>query len=162
MSEFEPVWLNPFTGGFIVLPLDVWDRIGRFTVGSERQTEAGGIFIGCYRGPHMEIVDATEPMSSDSRAQFSFFRRDAGHRVRARESWIESGRTQTMVGEWHSHPTSYPVPSTVDTGSWRQLTSKNSRPLFFLILGESGHWPGLARKTTSGLEIRRTLPLFGS
>ena len=60
----------------------------------------------------------------------------------------ESGRILTFVGEWHTHPESFPTPSSIDLNTWRAVTRKNlAGSTVFLIRGYNGWWAGLASGT---------------
>lgn len=130
----------------------------RFVVGHEGHSEAGGIFLGCYRGPHVEITDCTVPQPDDVRSRFLFDRRDASHQRRALEAWKQSGNVLTCVGEWHSHPEDYPSPSCIDRENWRKIMKRNGAdPLVFMIVGRYGVWAALAtRRAIDRLEIVET------
>ena len=125
------------------------------------EPKAGGIFIGRYRGPHLEIVEISEPLDGDVRTRTSFHRRDPGHADLAVHAWRRSGQTDTFVGEWHSHPISVPLPSLVDTQSWHRLTKATGLNMFFLILGSAGHWAGVARPLRYKNCLKHAIQLFG-
>ena len=109
--------------------------------------EAGGILIGQYRGPHVEIVECTMPMARDVRTRFAFDRIDPGHGDRAKDAWERSGRVQTFVGEWHTHPVERPNPSCIDLRSWTRGRKKSQGdPLVFMIFGSIGVWCGLGQQ----------------
>lgn len=105
--------------------------------------ESGGIFIGCYRGPHLEIVSCTTPLAGDIRRTNQFDRRDPGHQAFALRAWSASGRTETFVGEWHTHPEDDPSPSQQDLTTWRSILRVNPGPLLFLIVGRHSLWCGI-------------------
>jgi integrative and conjugative element protein (TIGR02256 family) len=115
---------------------EVMQNIQSFVAADWAPKEAGGIFLGCYRGPHVEVVACTVPLSKDKRSMFGFLRRDPGHSAAAIAAWKASGRTTTFVGEWHTHPEDNPTPSQVDRNTWLDLMrSRKSDPLIFLIAG---------------------------
>ena len=102
--------------------------------------EAGGIFIGSYRGPHLEIVDCTTPLPADVRKRTLFDRRDGGHQTAALAAWKRSEGTETFVGEWHTHPESSPRYSGTDWRTWSGLIRKAPDPLVFAIAGWATWW----------------------
>jgi hypothetical protein len=53
--------------------------LARFVESLESSREAGGILLGRYRGPHVEILRCTTPMPKDHRTPFGFVRQDKGH-----------------------------------------------------------------------------------
>jgi integrative and conjugative element protein (TIGR02256 family) len=122
----------------VTLTDEVTRQIQRFTEPPESSLEAGGILLGSYRGPHIEVVQCTLPMRKDARTRFGFVRRDPGHQRAADSAWRASGRTINFVGEWHTHPEDHPRPSNVDRNTWlEQMRRRNPNPLFFLIAGRN-------------------------
>jgi integrative and conjugative element protein (TIGR02256 family) len=105
--------------------------------------ESAGVLLGYRRGDHIHIVQATLPGAQDVRSRFSFSRCDPSHQETATREWQASGKTKDYVGEWHTHPQSCPVPSTVDLSEWRELCAKRGEPLIFLILGTHDKWIGV-------------------
>ncbi len=128
---------------FVLLHADCLARMSQYTQGVERDREAGGILLGSYRGPHIEITAITEPLPKDVRARYKFDRSDPGHQVAAMSAWQSSAGTTTFAGEWHTHPESRPTPSSVDLGTWKKLIAKSNNPLAFVILGWSSNWYGI-------------------
>jgi integrative and conjugative element protein (TIGR02256 family) len=128
---------------------EVVGTIEGYSRAEEAKREAGGILIGAYRGPHVEIVACTTPMPKDRRLWNLFDRNDPGHRAQAMRHWRESGRTLTFVGEWHTHPEQVPTPSFIDRITWKRAGRRhNAGPLVFMIRGLSGWWWGLAQEKT--------------
>jgi len=117
-------------------------------------TEAGGILIGSYRGSHIEIVDCTIPKPRDVRRRTLFDRKDKGHHLAAMEAWRRSGRTETFVGEWHTHPEEHPHYSWLDKRTWDDLTRRIPDPLIFCIAGWHSTWWGLGH----GKSLRELRP----
>ena len=101
--------------------------------------EAGGILLGYRRGPHIEVLEATAPMRKDIRGRNSFERKDSGHQSLSDKRWEASDGTILYLGEWHTHPTNIPEPSTIDRHEWDKLKRCYQDPLLFLIAGTS-HW----------------------
>lgn len=101
--------------------------------------EAGGVLIGKYRGPHLELTQFTTPARHDIRTLRSFVKSDSAHGRFAIQAWRQSGMTETNVGEWHSHPSGEVVPSNVDRRTWRDLAVSNARPMIFVLV-VPGSW----------------------
>jgi integrative and conjugative element protein (TIGR02256 family) len=120
-------------------------QIAQYMTQSELTREAGGILIGSYRGPHVDVTTCTTPLSGDIRGPVSFDRRDAGHQAAALQAWQTSGNTATFVGEWHTHPEDHPSPSGIDLQSWSDILAKTYDPLVFLIAGRLSLWCGLGQ-----------------
>jgi hypothetical protein len=51
----------------------------RLTELPEADREAGGVLLGRYRGPHIEIMSCTTPLPEDLRTRFGLVRQDKGH-----------------------------------------------------------------------------------
>lgn len=114
---------------------DVDETMHRF-VPIEPFLEAGGLLIGEYRGPHVEVVKCTTPFAGDFRSRSRFVRQDPRHQSIATAEWTASGGTLNYVGEWHTHPELHPTPSHIDRRSWvDKIRSRTPLPLVFLIAG---------------------------
>ncbi|PDS34685.1 hypothetical protein CO665_29465 [Rhizobium anhuiense] len=131
---------------FVLLPAKVYDVMKSFTSGSQGETEAGGILIGSYRGNHIHIHQCTVPLRKDLRKKYLFDRKDRGHQLAAMLAWTKSLGTETFVGEWHTHPEDFPVPSSIDRGTWREIIKRKEVPVVFVILGRKGMWAGYGRR----------------
>jgi integrative and conjugative element protein (TIGR02256 family) len=129
------------TGGRYVLVHDrVVEKMAAWLDPQEGFKEAGGIFIGSYRGPHLELIDCTTPLPSDIRRRTLFDRRDPGHQAAAFSAWKRSKGTETFVGEWHTHPEKVPQYSGTDWQTWSRLMRRTEDPLVFAIAGWSDWW----------------------
>ncbi len=133
-------WAN---GRLILVQDHVITKISAYTIGNERNSEAGGILLGGYREAHIEVSDSTEPMAGDRRYRFAFDRRDPGHQARALQAWKDASSTDTFVGEWHTHPEPDPTPSWIDRRTWRRIVAKSLDPVVFVILGWNSNWYGV-------------------
>jgi integrative and conjugative element protein (TIGR02256 family) len=119
------------------------------------QPEAGGIFLGTYRGNDIEVVGRTMPGPDDTRTFFSFLREDPTHQTAATEAWKISGRTQTFVGEWHTHPVGGVEPSSIDIATWKRIARDQRRPMVFALAAPGGWGLFLASAGTIGTKIFR-------
>ena len=119
-------------GGYVLLRSLVLSTLNTY-IQDAMQYEAGGILLGSYRGEHIEVVSASVPHPGDKRSRFGFTRNREGHQQLAERAWIESGKTITYVGEWHTHPESIPKPSVLDLESWARDLPK--RDMVLLIQG---------------------------
>lgn len=97
--------------------------------------EAGGILMGYRRGSHIEIVEATAPLPMDIRHRHSFERKDPGHQATCDARWESSNGTIRYLGEWHTHPTPRPTPSSIDCVEWAKLLKFFEEQLTFVIAG---------------------------
>ena len=120
---------------FVLVHPQVWSVMHGFVQRGASDAEGGGILIGSYRGKHIEISSCTTPMPLDVRKRTLFDRLDRGHQKAALNAWNSSGRTDTYVGEWHTHPECHPNPSPLDRRTWRKIINKQANPAVFIILG---------------------------
>ena len=102
--------------------------------------ESGGILLGHVRGESLEILEATVPTIWDKRMRYFFERMPFGHQLLANERWTASNGTVRYLGEWHSHPEDFPIPSQLDLTEWAALAKKrkDKRPMLTLIVGRCG------------------------
>lgn len=129
--------------GFLLIEPGVIKKIKGYRQTKIRNKEAGGILIGAYRGDHVHITSLTVPGQLDKRTRTSFHRRSPHHQVSALKSWLNSKRINTWVGEWHTHPEDYPVPSIIDIESWSQ--DLPNRTMVLLIQGRCDYWLGFRK-----------------
>jgi integrative and conjugative element protein (TIGR02256 family) len=110
--------------------------------------EAGGVLLGRFLKDCSDVVVdlVTVPMSNDKRMRYSFYRSKKQHQQIIDQYWKESNGTVTYLGEWHTHPEAFPVPSKVDETDWlrRMVADTYSEILFFIIVGtqEVSVWYG--------------------
>ena len=137
--RFVGSWATQGSLSFVHLEPEVLETFNEFVQGV-RDLEAGGILLGCVRGPHLQIIEATTPSPKDRRSRFSFERDDFHHHSTAMKRWEESNGNIRYIGEWHTHPEDYPSPSSIDLREWRVLAASriDGRPLLALIVGRKG------------------------
>lgn len=128
---------------FLFIEPEVIKRIQNYKQMKLKSREAGGILIGAYRGDHIHITSLTIPGQLDKQTRTSFHRRSPHHQGSALKSWINSKRVSTWIGEWHTHPEDYPMPSIIDIESWSQ--DLPSRTMVLLIQGRCDYWLGLRK-----------------
>ncbi|RYY17786.1 MAG: hypothetical protein EON55_01285 [Alphaproteobacteria bacterium] len=95
--------------------------------------ETGGFLIGTRRGPHIEVTELTTQGRGDRSTSTTFERLCPSHRERIHSAWRSSGATETMVGDWHSHPVGSSRPSGTDRSAWRSLVRSNGLPMIGVI-----------------------------
>lgn len=144
--RYEPLVLSIGTDSYLVVHPKVVETIEANVDGQSNFAEAGGILIGSYRGNHIEIVDCTVPKPQDERRRTLFDRKDRGHHLAAMAAWRRSGKTETFVGEWHTHPEDHPHYSALDRRTWDNLTRRIPEPLVFCIAGWRSIWWGIGRR----------------
>jgi integrative and conjugative element protein (TIGR02256 family) len=137
--RFVGSWATEGSLSFVHLEPEVLETFNEYVQGV-RDLESGGILLGCVRGPHLQIIEATTPSPKDRRSRFSFERDDFHHYSTAMKRWEESNGIIRYIGEWHTHPEDYPSPSSIDLREWRALAASriDGRPLLALIVGRKG------------------------
>ncbi|MFJ7181053.1 Mov34/MPN/PAD-1 family protein [Streptomyces massasporeus] len=86
---------------------------------ADHSTETGGILLGHHTHDTVTIHHAGTPGPAAVRTP-TYFLRDLAHaQALADRAFTADG--SVWVGEWHTHPTSRPVPSARDTATYRQL-----------------------------------------
>ncbi|WP_157234604.1 Mov34/MPN/PAD-1 family protein [Teredinibacter turnerae] len=129
------------SGGILLIEEHAMLIIDSFKQNTLKDTESAGILIGEYRGKHIRVVDATKPSLLDRSTRVSFDRRSPHHQRAALSAWRTSGKIQTWIGEWHTHPENHPTPSQKDINCWKE--SLPSRPMVLLIQGRASYWLGI-------------------
>ena len=119
---------------YFSIPRNIYERLVAEGEEGAGKPERGGIMIGRFRGPHIEITEMTLPGKSDKASLFSFDRRDRTHQRSAIAAWRTSDNTKAYVGEWHSHPFGAATPSITDKRTWERLTKKAGTALIFIIV----------------------------
>ena len=106
----------------------------------QHDKEAGGILLGRMIENSNDVIidEVTEPGPKDKRSKFSFFRSKSIQKI-INLRWLKSNNTRNYLGEWHTHPESYPSPSTIDIIDWKNIMKKGvfyQDFLFFIIVGQ--------------------------
>lgn len=134
---------NISSEGILLIEKQVISVVESFKQSSIHDTEAAGVLIGEYRGKHhIRVVDATKPSDLDKRTRFSFDRKSPHHESAVLSAWRSSGKTQTWIGEWHTHPEDHPTPSLIDIKEWKR--SLPDRPMILIIQGRKSRWLGIS------------------
>lgn len=95
--------------------------------------ETGGFLIGERRGPHIDVTGLTQQGSGDIATSISFERSCVSHREAIHRVWRRSNGTQSLVGDWHSHPRGTADASSIDVSAWRTLARVSKRQIIGLI-----------------------------
>lgn len=114
--------------------IGVFDKYAQMSLSAP---ESGGILLGYVRTPHIEVLEASEPSFWDKRLRYFFDRKSQGHRQIAERRWKESKGLIRYVGEWHTHPEDYPIPSNFDRAGWVELANRRQdrRPVLAIVVG---------------------------
>lgn len=116
---------------------DVLDIFKGHTQTKSSDQEAGGILLGSVHGVDMLVTEATCPSLWDKRFRYFFERLPNGHKSIALARWKNTGGITRYLGEWHTHPEDYPVPSILDQNEWRRLAKlrRDERAVLAVIVG---------------------------
>lgn len=136
------VWMNPNTGGLVVVDLGLIEMLMSYRQIEQTAPEAGGFLVGTYRPPHFLIEDVTLPGAKDVRTRSSFVLKDASHFVDVKKQWSQSGGVVSVVGQWHTHPEAVPKPSRVDRLTADQFECAQGQSRIQLIVGINDLWCG--------------------
>ena len=106
------------------------------TFGTHRQSsasdlEAGGVLLARFDLPNVIIEEVTAPCSKDCRSRLAFVA-DQASRKKAVSRAYKKGLH--FIGEWHTHPQTYPTPSARDLRSMNELFVKSRHELNFLVM----------------------------
>lgn len=131
----------------LTLKLEVVDSIKSHNQ-SGILSESGGILLGTYyKSGKIVIGYNSTPYPKDIRSITGFKRRDEGHLEFYHEYNSKSEGKISYVGDWHTHPSFFSIPSYVDKLTWKKslkYETENGLPLFFIILcnNEISVWMG--------------------
>lgn len=126
---------------YLLIPLDLISQLERHQQLSLTDSERGGLLIGIYRPPHIEITQISEPQKEDGTSRFEFIRRSKKHIDLVLYAWKKSKKIETYMGEWHTHPEDHPVPSSTDLKEWHEKFPKD-RAKIVIIIGRVSNWYG--------------------
>ncbi|MEU9961226.1 Mov34/MPN/PAD-1 family protein [Streptomyces sp. NPDC050982] len=86
---------------------------------ADHTTETGGILLGHHTHNTVTVHHAGTPGPAAVRTP-TYFLRDLAHAQALADEAFASDAS-VWVGEWHTHPTSRPIPSARDAATYRQL-----------------------------------------
>ncbi len=118
---------------------DVQDLLYASRQASNNAPEAGGMLLG-YENANTGIFTvsgATEPQESDIRSRIALF---LGKQHRELLKRLEP--PYGYIGTWHTHPSSTPIPSSVDLRDWKHCIKQNrnsTSALVFIIAGTESY-----------------------
>lgn len=105
--------------------------------------ESGGILLGKVKSDfsQIEITDVSEPSCYDKRGRFYFVRNKEKAQKIIDRSWEKSNGIINYIGEWHTHPEPFPIPSIIDKRLLNKCIKENYYTfccLFLIIIGSTG------------------------
>ena len=118
---------------------DVQDLLYTYRQVTNNAPEAGGILIGYENTStgNFTVSGATVPQASDIRSRIALFL-GKQHRELLKKMDAPYG----YIGTWHTHPSSTPVPSSVDLRDWKKCIKQNrnsTSALVFVIAGTESY-----------------------
>lgn len=135
--------------GLLKINLEVLKTMTSFRQDNIGKTEAGGVFLGRFilNSNNLVVDKVTIPMADDKRSRYAFIRSEKMHQKIITATWEKSNGTCNYLGEWHTHPESYPTPSKQDIFNWKNILTTgifSSLYLYFIIIGikEVRIWDG--------------------
>lgn len=144
-------------GGVVKVAPEALEQMFLFRQVEADSQEAGGVLLGRHILGCRDIVidEVTSPAPSDRRLRLSFHRSHAYHQEVINSRWRNSRGTCQYLGEWHTHPETFPTPSSVDFLDWRrrlQVDQFAGDALLFIIIGTvgAGAWEGLRHSLAIG------------
>jgi len=116
------------------------------------EPESGGLLFAEFNFPQIYITEVSIPHSSDKRWRTYFIPNRILQRRLIRSQFK---RGLHFVGEWHTHPTPVPLPSSVDLESMNEAFSKSRHELnyFMMVIVGNSHeklnlWVSAHNRTT--------------
>ncbi|WP_418338097.1 Mov34/MPN/PAD-1 family protein [Rheinheimera metallidurans] len=138
MSEITYIDDN---GHLVVIMANVIEKLQSYRQLSPVSREAAGVLIGERRENHIVIHAISEPGQGDIRSRFTVVRKSPHHQELVNELHHTSDGTMNYVGEWHTHPERFPVPSGIDKSSWYKDIN-SLEPMILVIVGQCAMWCG--------------------
>lgn len=109
-------------------------------------TETGGILLGHHVQDTVTVHHAGTPGAAAVRTP-TYFLRDLRH-AQALADKVFAADGSVWVGEWHTHPTSQPIPSTRDAATYQQLLDDPElgfhSVIAVILARHERHWVGTA------------------
>ncbi|MGF7535121.1 Mov34/MPN/PAD-1 family protein [Bacillus mexicanus] len=159
INNIEEVYLLPDNKSLTIRP-EAIEKMFKYKQIKTRDKEAGGILIGrvLIEDENFIIDDVSEPMPSDKRTRYRFFRKKEEHQEYFNKVWEREKESCLYLGEWHTHPERIPNPSGIDIKDWKRLIKIGfeQKCLFFVIVGidDLKVWYGYGDEPTI-IELKR-------
>jgi integrative and conjugative element protein (TIGR02256 family) len=117
------------------------------------QTEAGGQLFGTVTGRKISILEATGPRRTDYRSRYSYI---PDRKAEQREIDKRFNPGLHFLGDWHTHPESFPTPSGTDLTNMRECVKRSKRAVsgfLLLIVGTAPMPKGLHASLHDGNDV---------
>lgn len=133
LTEGIVIATSPFS--VVIFSKSAAKKILKFVQNDKLKPEAGGLLLGHRHGNNFEITKVTVPYPGDIQKRTYFERNDRNHLSIFSRLSKHSNNRITFIGEWHTHPESNPIPSSIDLKEWQETSERNTELLVFCILG---------------------------
>lgn len=130
--------VNKYT---IVIHREPLEILNSFTQNSIKAPESGGIIIGKIIQGQINIIKLSVPTILDKSSRTNFERNKVSAQIILDYEFYNSNGQLTYLGEWHTHPEPFPVPSRTDLQMLKQQFKSNkimTEFILFLIKGTKG------------------------
>lgn len=107
------------------------------------QHESGGILLGRIFSNRIVVEHVSEPSQADRSGRYFFERNVRIAQQIVDIKWKESGGEIIYLGEWHTHPESFPTPSITDKRLISNMLRDSKMEIDFLlmvIVGTKGYF----------------------
>jgi integrative and conjugative element protein (TIGR02256 family) len=119
------------SGQVLVFTPRVLDRFRRYRQLRPWQKEAGGQLFADFDSPRIVIVEATGPRRCDRRTRTTYAPDRAAEQREIAE--MRAGGLH-YVGDWHTHPEKFPIPSWPDETSIADCFARSTHNLNAFVL----------------------------
>lgn len=97
--------------------------------------ETGGVLMGYLSQGVLNVEIASDP-GPKAIHELTYFRADVNYiDMFIDMEWVNSGGKNIYLGEWHTHPQTFPEPSPTDTNSLAEIAETSEEYALLLILG---------------------------
>jgi len=118
----------------IVLHSQPISIVEKFTQYKKKDPESGGIILGKIIDKQINILKLSIPTPLDNSSRANFERNKVSAQIILDYEFYNSGGQLIYLGEWHTHPESFPSPSSIDLKMLKNQFSNNKLNTDFLIL----------------------------
>lgn len=95
------------------------------------QPENGGLLFAEFILPEIRIIDVSHPTKKDIKRKYEFIPDQKYQQIEIYKKFCAGLH---FVGEWHTHPQRYPLPSYIDINSMRDSYIKSNKELNYFLM----------------------------
>lgn len=115
----------------VIIEEEVLDLFQKHKQDNDTKPESGGLLFAQYDKNITIISKATVPHASDTRKRFFFASKNKILRKEIKK-YFKSGFH--YIGDWHTHPEEYPLPSTIDVSTIRSKFQESIHTLTHFLM----------------------------